>query len=174
MNPVSSVNLSLRQIHDPATASRALSKFKMFGRPCTRDITSFLPGVADLETLRPLLWSEGVATGRITPEAFVAVTATNAARIFGLYPRKGTIEVGSDADLVLWDPAVTRRVDRSQLISKAGYSVYEGMDVTGWPVMTMSRGDVVVCSSPHGVRPDLGPANSRPWTLLQHTRGVMR
>ena len=108
-----------------------------------RDITSFLPGVADLETLRPLLYSRGVVTGRLPLERFVAVTSTNAARIFGLYPRKGTIEVGSDADLVLWDEEAVQVVDGSRMQSGAGYSVHDGERVRGWPVMTLCRGEVV-------------------------------
>ena len=101
-------------------------------------------GVADLETMLPMLYSEGVATGRISIEQFVAVTATNPARLFGLYPRKGSIAVGSDADLLILDPADSRIVDGSTMQSRAGYSVYDGRTVTGWPRFTVSRGDVVL------------------------------
>ena len=101
------------------------------------------PGVENLQTLRPLLYSEGVRTGRISLERFVALTATNAATLMGLYPRKGTIAVGSDADLVIFDPERTRTIDAAMLKSRADYSVYDGWEVTGWPVMTLSRGEIV-------------------------------
>jgi len=101
------------------------------------------PGVENLQTLRPMLYSEGVRRGRISLERFVALTATNAAKLMGLYPRKGTIAVGSDADLVIFDPERTRTIDAAMLQSRADYSVYEGWEVTGWPVMTLSRGEVV-------------------------------
>jgi len=93
--------------------------------------------------IRPMLYSEGVLTGRITEEQFVAVTATNPAKLFGLYPRKGTIAVGSDADLVLWDPDETRAIRDEDMLSATGYSVYAGWEVTGWPRMTIRRGEIV-------------------------------
>ena len=102
------------------------------------------PGVADLETVRPMLFSEGVLTGRISLARFVELTATNPARLFGLYPRKGTIAPGSDADLVIWDPDETRVVDGSRGESRAGYSPYDGTSVRGWPRDVLSRGELVV------------------------------
>ena len=113
------------------------------------DITSLLPGVADLETMLPMLFSEGVVKGRLTPEKFAAVTSTNAARIFGLYPRKGTIRVGSHADLVVWDPSQRWVVDGSSFESKAGYSPYDGWKVVGAVRFTISRGEVI--RDPDGV-----------------------
>ncbi len=101
-------------------------------------------GVADLETLMPMLFSEGVHTGRISLGRFVELTSTNVAKLFGLYPQKGTIAVGADADLVIWDPHLSRTVDGASMHSRAGYSVYDGRDVRGWPVYTISRGDVVL------------------------------
>jgi dihydropyrimidinase len=74
---------------------------------------------------------------------FVATTSTNAARRFGLYPRKGVIAEGSDADLVIWDPSRTDTVRAADDLSNSDYSVYEGRRVTGWPVMTIRRGEVV-------------------------------
>jgi dihydropyrimidinase len=71
------------------------------------------------------------------------LTSTNAARLFGLYPAKGTITPGSDADLVFWDPTETREIDRSSLLSKAGFSLFEGFRVTGWPKVVIRRGEVV-------------------------------
>lgn len=109
-----------------------------------QDVMTARQGVADLETMLPMLFSAGVATGRITPEQFVAVTATNPARLFGLYPRKGTIAVGADADVVVLDPKFRRTIDGASMRSRAGYSVYDGQEVTGWPRFTISRGDVVL------------------------------
>jgi dihydropyrimidinase len=101
------------------------------------------PGVENLQTMVPMLWSEGVRTGRISRDRFVEVTSANAARLFGLHPRKGAIAVGGDADLVVFDPELTRTVDRAAIESNAGHSVYEGWTVTGWPVATVRRGEVV-------------------------------
>lgn len=108
------------------------------------DVTTARQGVADLETMLPMLFSAGVRTGRLSLSRFVALTATNPARLFGLYPRKGTIAVGSDADLLVLDPQLRRTVDGRAMRSKAGYSVYDGREVFGWPRFTISRGDVVL------------------------------
>jgi len=106
-------------------------------------ITRLRPGVENLQTMLPMLYSEGVRQGRISLSRFVEVTATNAARLFGLYPRKGVIAVGSDADIVVFDPERTRTVEAGMLKSNADYSVYEGRTVTGWPEITIRRGGVV-------------------------------
>lgn len=90
-----------------------------------------------------MIFSEGVRTGRITLERFVEVTATNPAKLFGLYPRKGTIAVGSDADLAVWDPAETRTIRNEDMLSASRYSVHAGKVVTGWPTMTLRRGEIV-------------------------------
>jgi dihydropyrimidinase len=108
------------------------------------DVTNARQGVADLETLMPMLFSAGVATGRLSLPRFVELTSTAAARLFGLYPRKGTIAVGSDADLVVLDPQARRVIDGRSMQSRAGYSVYDGTTVTGWPRYTVSRGEVVL------------------------------
>jgi dihydropyrimidinase len=101
------------------------------------------PGVSNLQHMLPMYFSEGTATRGLSVEHFVATTSTNAARRFGLYPRKGVIRAGSDADVVIWDPARTAPVRGSEDLSNADYSVYEGRAVTGWPVMTIRRGQVV-------------------------------
>lgn len=106
-------------------------------------ITRLRPGAENLQTMLPLLYSEGVRTGRISRGRLVEVLSTNVARLFGLYPRKGTIAVGSDADLVLFDPDLTRTIDAAMLHSNADYSVYEGWEVTGWPITTIRRGEIV-------------------------------
>lgn len=113
-------------------------------------------GVADLETCLPMLFSAGVKTGRLSLEQFVAVTSTNPAKLFGLYPRKGAIAVGADADLVVWDPALTRTVDGSDMHSRSDFSPYDGWQVTGWPRFTISRGEVVAEGSAVTARPGRG------------------
>ncbi|HUZ57011.1 MAG TPA: amidohydrolase family protein [Streptosporangiaceae bacterium] len=110
----------------------------------SQDVTTARQGVADLETMMPMLFSAGVRTGRISLSRFISLTATNPARLFGLYPRKGTIAVGSDADLVVLDPQLRRTVDGSAMQSRAGYSAYDGREVYGWPRFTVSRGEVVL------------------------------
>jgi dihydropyrimidinase len=106
-------------------------------------IANLRPGVENLQTMMPMLYSEGVRTGRISLRRFVEVTATNAAKLFGLFPKKGTIAVGSDADLVIFDPNVSQTIENSMLVSNVDYSVYEGWEVTGWPIYTIRRGDIV-------------------------------
>lgn len=106
-------------------------------------ITHLRPGAENLQTMLPMLYSEGVRTGRISLGRFVEVTSTNAAKLFGLYPRKGVIAVGSDADIAIFDPELTRTVTADMLKSNADYSVYEGWSVTGWPILTLRRGEVV-------------------------------
>lgn len=106
------------------------------------DVGHVRAGVANLEWELPMLYSEGVATGRLSLERLVEVTSTNAARLFGLYPRKGTIAVGSDADLVVLDPALRRTIG-PPYESRAGYSVFDGRTVEGWPRQTIRRGELV-------------------------------
>ena len=71
------------------------------------------------------------------------MSSTNAAKLFGLYPRKGTVAPGSDADLVIWDPDERRTIADSDVLSKTGFSIYAGTEVTGWPQITIRRGEVV-------------------------------
>jgi dihydropyrimidinase len=113
-------------------------------------------GVADLETLMPMLFSEGVLTGRISLDRFIELTSASAARLFGLYPRKGVIAVGSDADLGLWDPELSRTIDGAQMSSRAGYSVYDGWTVQGWPRFVTRRGQVVLADGECLARPGQG------------------
>ncbi|HEX5318287.1 MAG TPA: dihydropyrimidinase, partial [Stellaceae bacterium] len=101
-------------------------------------------GVPGIELRVPLLFSEGVRKGRIDINRFVALTATNHARLYGLYPKKGTIAVGSDADIAIWDPDREVTVAWERLHDNVGYTPYEGMRLTGWPVTVLSRGRVVV------------------------------
>jgi dihydropyrimidinase len=107
------------------------------------DLGNLRPGVENLQMMLPMLYSEGVRKGRLSLERFIDLTSRNAAKLFGLYPRKGALAVGSDADIVVFDPDVERTVTSSMLKSRAGYSVYDGWRVTGWPTQTIRRGDVV-------------------------------
>lgn len=99
-------------------------------------------GIPGLETRLPLLYSEGVLGGRITLQKFVELTATNPAKAYGLHPRKGTIAVGSDADLVVWDER-EQKIANHQLHHAVDYTPYEGMSLKAWPGLTLSRGEVV-------------------------------
>jgi dihydropyrimidinase len=100
-------------------------------------------GIPGVETRLPILFSEGVSKGRIDLQRFVALTSTNHARIYGLYPRKGSIAVGFDADVALWDPNRKETIRQEILHHGADYTPCEGFEVTGWPVMTLVRGEVV-------------------------------
>ena len=101
-------------------------------------------GVPGLELRLPLLFSEGVGRGRIDLNRFVALASTNAARLYGLYPRKGTVGIGSDADLAIWDPEREVTVTWDDLHDNVGYTPYEGRRIKGWPVTVLSRGRRVV------------------------------
>jgi dihydropyrimidinase len=122
----------------------------------TLNVITARQGVADLETLMPMLFSEGVVTGRITVDQFVALTSARAARLFGFYPRKGTIAVGSDADLTLWDPSEQRVINGAAMASRAGYSVYDGWTVTGWPRFVVRRGQTVLADGQCTAQPGQG------------------
>ena len=108
------------------------------GRTSFRWVPNGIPGV---ETRLPILFSEGVVKGRITLNQFVALTATNHAKMYGLHPRKGTIAVGADADIAIWDPERRVRISQALLHHGSDYTPYEGLEVTGWPVTTLVRGD---------------------------------
>jgi dihydropyrimidinase len=112
--------------------------------PKARTSFKWVPnGIPGVETRLPILYSKGVSEGRITVNQFVALTSTNHAKMYGLYPRKGSVAAGFDADIVLWDPN-RREVIRQEIMHHgADYTPYEGLHVTGWPVMTILRGEVV-------------------------------
>ncbi|MGV3650743.1 MAG: dihydropyrimidinase [Devosia sp.] len=110
------------------------------GKRSFRWIPNGIPGI---ETRLPILFSEGVKKGRIDINRFVALTATNPARIYGL-KNKGTIAIGADADIVIWDPDKTVVIGQDKLHHGTDYTPYEGLEVTGWPETTILRGQVVV------------------------------
>ncbi len=112
--------------------------------PRAKESFRYVPnGIPGIETRLPILFSEGVSTGRISLNRFVDLTATNHAKLYGLYPRKGSIGVGFDADLTLWDPNRRETLTQARLHHGADYTPWEGFSVTGWPVMTIARGVVV-------------------------------
>lgn len=114
----------------------------MYGRRAVfRQVANGIPGV---ETRSPLLFSEGVVAGRIDLQRFVALNSANAARLYGLSQTKGTIAVGADADIAIWDPERRVSITNDMLHHNVDYTPYEGRVVTGWPVTVISRG-VVAC-----------------------------
>jgi len=127
--------------HCPFRYNDPQGKLAPKGRTSFRWVPNGIPGVA---ARLPILFSEGVSQGRISLNKFVALTSTNHAKTYGLYPRKGTIAVGSDADIVLWDPKRTMTITHDLFHDGSDYTPYEGLAVTGWPVLTMVRGRVVV------------------------------
>jgi len=108
------------------------------------DFTKIPNGTGGLEDRMPVLWTQGVGTGRLTPNEFVAVTSTNIAKILNMYPKKGAVLVGSDADLVVWDPKAEKTISAGRQQSSIDYNVFEGIKVTGLPRFTLTRGVVAV------------------------------
>jgi dihydropyrimidinase len=127
--------------HCPFRYDDPAGKLTPKGRTSFRWVPNGIPGV---ETRLPILFSEGVTKGRMTLNDFVAFTATNHARMYGLYPRKGAIAIGADADIAIWDPKRQVKIAATDLHHGADYTPYEGFEVTGWPVTTIVRGKVVV------------------------------
>ncbi len=127
--------------HCPFRYDDPQGKLNPKGRTSFRWVPNGIPGV---ETRLPILFSEGVSKGRISLNEFVALTATNHAKTYGLYPKKGTIAVGSDADIAIWDPKRKETISQTLMHGGSDYTPYEGIEVTGWPVSTMVRGRFVV------------------------------
>ncbi|WP_440412358.1 dihydropyrimidinase [Neorhizobium petrolearium] len=127
--------------HCPFRYNDPQGKLTPKGRTSFRWVPNGIPGVG---ARLPILFSEGVMKGRIDINKFVAVTSTNHAKTYGLYPRKGTIAVGADADIAIWDPELRQVLTHSMLADGSDYTPYEGLEITGWPILTMVRGKVVV------------------------------
>ncbi|MDD0839326.1 dihydropyrimidinase [Curvibacter sp. HBC61] len=107
------------------------------------DFSKIPNGAGGVEERLAVIWDEGVNTGRLTPSEFVAITSANAAKLFNLYPRKGCVTVGADADLVVWDPSATKTLSVSTQHSLGDFNVFEGRTVTGVPSHTLSQGRLV-------------------------------
>lgn len=134
------------------------------------DIPNGVPGLA---SRLPLVFSEGVAGGRIDLNQFARLTATNPAKLFGLYPRKGTIAPGSDADLVVWDPGKRVTITNALMQHVIDYTPYEGMAVTGWPVATIKGGRVAMRDGKVQAEPGTGQFLPRaPYPMIK-PRGVV-
>jgi dihydropyrimidinase len=114
---------------------------KELGKDDFTKIPNGLPGLGDR---LPIFWSHAVASGRISPERFVALSATNAAKIFGLYPKKGVLQVGSDADIAIWDPNLEVDYGVKTAKHRTDYNLYEGFQLKGYPVIVMQRGTILV------------------------------
>jgi len=129
------------------SSDHAPYRFDASGKLPHGDRTTFKEianGVPGIELRLPLLFSEGVGQGRLDLNAFVALTATNHAKVYGLYPKKGTIAVGSDADIAVWDPERETEITAGMLHDNVGYTPYEGRRLRGWPMTVLSRGRFVV------------------------------
>ena len=151
-------------------------KFNAGPNPTFKKIANGVPGI---ETRMPLLFSEGVRKGRLSLNQFVALTSTNAAKIYGLHPRKGTIAIGSDADIAIWDPNWERVISTAILHDNMDYTPYDGMEITGWPRTVINQGRLVVYNETLQVERGSGsflerePEDVAPLgddALLSHTR----
>lgn len=134
---------------------------KTMGR---EDFTKIPNGIPSLEDRVNLLYTHGVARGRIDLQTFVAVASTNAAKIFGLFPRKGAIQVGSDADLVVYDPKYRGQISAATQTMNVDYSAFEGWELEGRPSVVTVRGQVAVRDGQFVGQPDRGQFLARPTT----------
>ena len=107
------------------------------------DFTKIPNGSNGLEERLSVLWTKGVETGRLTPQEFVAATSTNVAKILNIYPKKGAIVEGADADIVVWDPKISKTISAANHHSILDYNVFEGFEVTANARYTISRGEVI-------------------------------
>ena len=107
------------------------------------DFSKIPNGCGGVEERLAVIWDAGVNTGRLTPSEFVAITSTNTAKLFNIYPQKGSVSVGADADLVVWDPAGSKTLSAKTHFSKNDFNVFEGRTVKGIPSQTLSQGELV-------------------------------
>lgn len=126
---------------------------KELGQDNFTKIPNGLPGLGDR---MPILWTQGVGSGRITPNQFVAMHCTNPAKIFGLYPQKGALLPGADADIAIWDPNKELRYGVAVAQHRTDYNLYEGWQLKGFPVMVFLRGQMIVEGDNWHGKPGMG------------------
>jgi len=107
------------------------------------DFSKIPNGTGGVEERLAVIWDAGVNSGRLTPSEFVAITSANAAKLFNIYPQKGCVAVGADADLVVWDPTGTKTLSAKTQHSKGDFNIFEGRTVHGIPSHTVSQGELV-------------------------------
>jgi dihydropyrimidinase len=120
------------------------------------DFTKIPNGTGGLEDRMPVLWTKGVNTGRLTMNEFVAVTSTNIAKILNMYPKKGAIVEGADADIVVWDPKKKKKISAKKQQSIIDYNVFEGMELEGLPRFVLTRGEIAVDDGKVDAKPGHG------------------
>ncbi len=149
------------------------------------DFTKIPNGTGGLEDRMPVLWNAGVNTGRLTMEEFVAATSANIARILNVFPKKGAVAVGSDADIVVWDPAATKTISAARQKSRIDYNVFEGYQCHGLPRATLNRGRIAMLDGDLRAKAGDGKYIERPafpavhvaqatWKELTSPKGVER
>lgn len=157
-----------------ATAKRGAGQEGLARRPDGTPAFNAIPnGIPGIETRLPVLFSEGVSKGRIDLPTFVRLSSFNAARLFGLAGRKGTLAPGADADLVLWDADAERTIENGALHHAIDYTPWEGLPVKGWPRITIRRGDVAARDGEILAQPGSGRFLARgPYALARPTGRV--
>ncbi len=115
-----------------------------------------------MENRLEVVWHHGVNTGRLTKNEFVKLTSTNAAQIFNIYPRKGSVSVGADADIVVWDPEATKVISKETHFQNIDFNIFEGMEVKGCASHTLSAGKVVYAKGELNVERGAGNYVNRP------------
>ena len=136
-------------------------------RPGARTSFKWVPnGIPGVETRLPILFSEGVSKKRISLERFVELTSTNPAKMYGLYPQKGSIKIGADADITVWNPNKTNTIKQSELHHGSDYTPYEGIKIKGWPIQTWLRGQKIYDQNKFSTKSNIGKYISRGFSTL--------